>query len=293
MNIKQLIRAGLIKKPKRPRRLRPVRPSRRAELQYKADLLAVVRAMRKAYEQYLQPVLKRTESQYARPSKDAALARDGYAADIMAAIDQMSRAMGGIDAMASRLAHTAVQRAGLETEVQLAQTLTNALGVDMAPTLQMVDVQPQIEAATIANTQLIKSLPDQFVAKLQPMILADVQVGRRYEDLADDIETLFGATENRAKVIARDQMAKVNSTINAAKQQAVGIEKYIWSTAGDERVRDSHAEKEGQEFAWDDPPADTGNPGEDIMCRCVAIPVIDYDDGEDGGDEEQQPEDDE
>jgi len=37
---------------------------------------------------------------------------------------------------------------------------------------------------------------------------------------------------------------------------------YIWSTAGDGKVRPSHAANDGKTFAWDNPPS-TGHPGED------------------------------
>jgi hypothetical protein len=46
---------------------------------------------------------------------------------------------------------------------------------------------------------------------------------------------------------------------------------YIWRTAGDGKVRPSHAANEGQVFAWDRPPP-TGNPGDDFGCRCRAEP---------------------
>lgn len=46
---------------------------------------------------------------------------------------------------------------------------------------------------------------------------------------------------------------------------------YIWRTAGDGKVRPSHAANDGQVFAWDRPPP-TGNPGEDYGCRCRAEP---------------------
>jgi hypothetical protein len=47
---------------------------------------------------------------------------------------------------------------------------------------------------------------------------------------------------------------------------------YIWRTAGDDKVRPSHAANEGKIFAWANPP-DTGNPGEDYNCRCTAEPI--------------------
>lgn len=47
---------------------------------------------------------------------------------------------------------------------------------------------------------------------------------------------------------------------------------YVWRTAGDDKVRPSHAANDGHVFAWDDPP-DTGHPGEEEGCRCWAEPV--------------------
>ncbi len=46
---------------------------------------------------------------------------------------------------------------------------------------------------------------------------------------------------------------------------------YVWRTRGDLQVRPSHIENNGKLFAWDNPP-ETGHPGEDYGCRCVAEP---------------------
>lgn len=48
---------------------------------------------------------------------------------------------------------------------------------------------------------------------------------------------------------------------------------YVWRTRRDGKVRSSHAEREGQVFAWDDPP-EGGHPGEDHGCRCTAEPYL-------------------
>jgi len=44
---------------------------------------------------------------------------------------------------------------------------------------------------------------------------------------------------------------------------------YIWRTAGDGKVRGSHADRDGKTFSWDNPPAG-GHPGEAPNCRCTA-----------------------
>lgn len=81
---------------------------------------------------------------------------------------------------------------------------------------------------------------------------------------------------NRAALIGRDQVGKLNGRISEYEQRQLGIEEYIWVTAGDERVRASHRALNGHKFKWSDPPPE-GNPGYPIQCRCIADPIIDMD----------------
>ncbi|RSK32082.1 hypothetical protein EJA01_12660 [Rhodovulum iodosum] len=60
--------------------------------------------------------------------------------------------------------------------------------------------------------------------------------------------------------------------INQLRQQDLGIERYIWRSRDDSKVRDSHAEYDDQVFRWDEPPAG-GHPGQAHNCRCYAEPV--------------------
>lgn len=60
--------------------------------------------------------------------------------------------------------------------------------------------------------------------------------------------------------------------INQLQQQDLGIERYIWRSQDDAKVRDSHAEYDDQVFRWDEPPAG-GHPGQAHNCRCYAEPI--------------------
>ncbi len=60
--------------------------------------------------------------------------------------------------------------------------------------------------------------------------------------------------------------------INQLRQQDLGIERHIWRSQDDAKVRDSHAEYDDQVFRWDEPPAG-GHPGQAHNCRCYAEPV--------------------
>jgi SPP1 gp7 family putative phage head morphogenesis protein len=127
------------------------------------------------------------------------------------------------------------------------------------------------------NTDLITSLLGDEIDTISSL-LEDNQ-NRTVDALKDRIQERFDVTESKADLLARDQALKLNSQITQARQTAAGIEEYIWTTSGDERVRETHAELDGQKFRWDDPPitndnGDRNNPGEDYQCRCTAFPVL-------------------
>lgn len=61
--------------------------------------------------------------------------------------------------------------------------------------------------------------------------------------------------------------------LNAQRQQALGVSRYIWRSQDDNRVRATHAARDDQTFSWDER-LPGGFPGEDFGCRCFAEPVI-------------------
>lgn len=139
------------------------------------------------------------------------------------------------------------------------------------------------------NVDKITSLIGRELDTIERM-LRDAE-GRRVESLARDIENRFDVTQSKAELLARDQTLKLNGQINQFRQVAAGIDSYVWTTSGDERVREMHADLDGETFRWDDPPitnddGDTNHPGGDYQCRCSSYPVLPELD-EDSGDGEQ------
>ena len=102
--------------------------------------------------------------------------------------------------------------------------------------------------------------------------------GRTTTQMTRLIVNAYGMSKRHARLIARDQTAKLNGAIQKAQQQDAGIEEYIWSTSDDSRVRHSHRILNGKTFSWNEPPeTDNGrhcHPAEDYQCRCVARPVF-------------------
>lgn len=139
------------------------------------------------------------------------------------------------------------------------------------------DIGPLMDGFREDCLARIRSLDADQVDDLRDLLEEAEREGWRVGSLADAIEERIGASEGRAETIARTQTLQFNAAITRARQTASGIERFIWSTSGDERVRDSHEEIDGEEFAWNDLPEVDGErvaPGESINCRCVAIPVL-------------------
>lgn len=126
---------------------------------------------------------------------------------------------------------------------------------------------------TNQNVALIKSLSEQYFTDIEGIVQRGIQEGTRHETIRDELVKKFGATKNRAKVIARDQVSKFNGKLTQLRQQSVGIKKYRWITAGDRRVRASHKARDEEVFSWKNPPSD-GHPGQPVQCRCIAEPIF-------------------
>lgn len=126
-----------------------------------------------------------------------------------------------------------------------------------------------LETWTLENARLIKSIPEQYIGQIQQMVSDAAVNGWDEATLKQKIQASFRLPENRAALIANDQIGKLNGQLTRLRQQNIGIKKYRWRGKRDERERDSHLKREGKVFEWDNPPSG-GHPGSEINCRCYA-----------------------
>ncbi|WP_052019175.1 phage head morphogenesis protein [Pelistega indica] len=177
--------------------------------------------------------------------------------------------------VANNLAQQFAARANQQNQQEVADNIKRQIGVDIE---QFVfgggKVAQRLEGLTLANVQLIKSIPTQYLDKVQSAVTRGLASGKLTKEIAAEIKEIGGVTDSRARLIARDQSSKANSALTQARHEELGITKYRWSTSGDERVRESHMANDGKIFSYDDPPP-TGHPGDEINCRCVAIAIFD------------------
>lgn len=154
---------------------------------------------------------------------------------------------------------------------QFHKMLKKAYGVDIFTAEN--GLSDKLKLFELQNINLIKSIPTQLHEKLRYKFVEAVQKGKRWETLVDEVQELGQVTRNRAKLIARDQIGKLNGQLTQIRQEEIGVKQYIWRTSLDERVRKLHVHREGETFDWANPP-DDGHPGEPIRCRCYAEAVL-------------------
>ena len=129
-------------------------------------------------------------------------------------------------------------------------------------------------------------LVNQTTADEISQILADARAnGASIPDMVKATKGYFDNIAYRAERVARTNVIAAN---NAAAQDVYtenGVKQHEWLSTNDSRVRDDHAEADGQVVGVDEPfnvggeslmyPGDpAGSADETINCRCTILPVI-------------------
>ena len=142
-----------------------------------------------------------------------------------------------------------------------------------------------MKASAIENVALIKSIPAQYHERIEGAVMRSIQSGGEgRKTLFDEIENIGGMSRRRAELIARDQTAKITTVMHKERAKAAGIRKFRWlHSSASASPRHKHVEANGKIFEYDNPPAigDKGQrvlPGQEISCRCVAVPVLEWGD---------------
>lgn len=179
---------------------------------------------------------------------------------------------------ANQLEPWAIETAGKAIQQISAQNLAAWKTAGVAIVLSDSRVKEAAAALLREQVDLIKSIPTRMAERAQSLALEAQKSGARASVIAAEIENSAQVAQSRAMLIARTEIAKANATLTRARAELVGATHYIWRTAGDSAVRETHAELDGKVFAFNDPPYIDGegnhHAGEFPNCRCYAEPVL-------------------
>lgn len=139
-------------------------------------------------------------------------------------------------------------------------------------------IKDAVNLWTRKNVTLIKTLGDEHFKDIERIVIDGVEEGRTLRTITEEIRKRTGASKNRAKLIARDQVGKLTANITARRSSDLGIKRFRWVTSLDDRVRASHRAIHGKVFSYEkgaDVDGQSGVlPGEPINCRCAIIPIL-------------------
>ena len=264
------------------RRLRAIKPSKAAYVWYWNRMSDLVDKCRRIVTQELRRVPESKGAMDASPYSNA--------------LRNIREAFAGLKKEARGLADAASKRALFWVDDRLAKEVARSIRIDIRPALSTHgEVMGQFKEMTDWNVRLIQSIPDRLLDDLEEKLITAWSSGDRVRGITEIVEDVANDADVNAKRIARDQISKMNAAYNMVRQREVGIRRYIWQTAGNERVRgnpnglypdavSNHFQFDGQEFSWDEPGPCKGtidgepcHPGQDILCNCTAIPVFDLD----------------
>jgi SPP1 gp7 family putative phage head morphogenesis protein len=131
-----------------------------------------------------------------------------------------------------------------------------------------------LEAFQKENLRYIKNISSETYKNVETSLYRSFRQGLNLLDIQEELSKSVNFSKQRLRLVARDQTQKLYSHLTKMRHLDAGLNKYEWSSSLDERTRDSHREKHGKIFDYNDPPSDTGNPGDGVNCRCDALAVI-------------------
>lgn len=256
-------RRGKLPRPPKPKSLRPLE---RANFRL---MHPVLKTMKEAVDTVLLPAMP------------AILAKNYRADDMAFDIKQVTEQLevfykrrltpDEIRKISARLA----QNTYTYTQANVAAHFQTVLGVNAMNASPAIATE--LALATEENVALITSISEKYFADIKAQVFDHVRRGDNVRELEAKLQERYNVSESRAALIARDQTSKLNGVLTEVEHTSLGITSYVWRTASDARVRDYHAELDGQVFSYDDPPVirkdgTKGNPGIDFNCRCFAEP---------------------
>ena len=222
-----------------------------------------------------------------RLSPDMRRLYDELIAEVNAQLKRMGKHLHDVvftDAVVWKLAKKFVGKVVLKQKLDQAAAVSAATDTSKETVLGLkpfeddIVMQQYVNDRISQNVNLIKSIPDYFLGKVKKTIEEGMSKGRSTSDMVEEIKLSTGVAENKAKLIARDQLGSIYGQVKKKRSEDLGLHSFKWRTMQDSRVRDTHEALEGRVFSWDTGAVGEGVegtvrgkcPGEDYQCRCVA-----------------------
>jgi SPP1 gp7 family putative phage head morphogenesis protein len=193
---------------------------------------------------------------------------------IQRALEDYSEAITGWATMTAQQMLDAVDR----QDENAWRARTEEMAVWLRDEIRRAPVGEQMRSMLAEQVTLIKSIPLAAAQRVHDWTLTGIENATRAKEVAAEILRTNDVSANKATLIARTEVARTSSKLTEARARRVGSEGYIWRTANDGNVRESHKEMSGKYVRWDTEPTlsdgTTTHAGQIYNCRCYPEPVL-------------------
>lgn len=140
----------------------------------------------------------------------------------------------------------------------------------------------QINAFQLETYQWLRKMRDDTMQMWTSQTLKDMAEGKTLPEILSQFDDMVEQRKGHAEMVAQTQISTFNSLVCKTRARNLGIEKAVWVTSHDERVRASHQDRDGKEFnlaegLYSSVDGKTLLPGIDYRCRCdyrMVIPTM-------------------
>jgi len=265
------------------RKMVPMKYPIGVEYQYRTQLLWMNKQMRISLKKHIGSIAHKLTIEasdiHALPTGQVVRQDAGWQDDLYNAFQKIAEDMVGPKRTTTKAMTSYAPKINQNNQNEWKRLIRSQYGVN--PTREDPETYlPLMREWAHDNVLLIDDIPDKAAKQISDLITESLLSGKTQDEMVDDIHEILDdrmdVTDSRARLIARDQTAKLNGRFTQERQTDAGIDSYVWRTVGDERVRETHAEADGNTYPWAEPPevTDGNHPGEDYQCRCWAEPVL-------------------
>jgi len=148
------------------------------------------------------------------------------------------------------------------------------IGIDVKQLIYQEKLKGDIQSLILETQEWVKTLRDDNLKYFNNNVLRAMTQNKSLDEVISEFDMNYRKRKNYAKFIARNQIANYNGMLSKVRAESFGIDKAVWVTSRDERVRSSHVDRDKKEFdlsvgLYSEIDKKTLLPGTDYQCRCI------------------------
>ena len=261
-----------------------VKPNVAINAEYQKALLKLVRQMRDSISYYClaayKPIIEEIKEARDNATQDAKPTPSATMAKMRKVINAIrKRYQKKFNILARKLPQIIVEKINKEVSRRIKNMLIDEMEVNFKWTPQM---KLFLKAATQENVALIKSIPQEYMKRVEFDIYESISNGRNMPELVEKLDKkAYGISRRRAITIAYDQVNKITEEVNRQRKMELGLNYAIWRHSHIPQVpRQSHLKADGKEYdvrkgCYID--GEYIQPAQKINCNCFSQTILKFD----------------